>query len=64
MDVWVSSVAVYGILFGAAAIWYLVKRKNEQEVKRDLHFWTKQVGHSRIRISVRIFVRSEVNMDW
>ncbi|OBT92685.1 hypothetical protein VE01_09685 [Pseudogymnoascus verrucosus] len=42
MDVWVSSVAVYGILFGAAAIWYL-SRKREQDVKRDLHFWTKQV---------------------
>lgn len=42
MDVWVSSVAVYGILFGAAAIWYL-GRKREQDVKRDLHFWTKQV---------------------
>lgn len=46
MDVWVSSVAVYGILFGAGAIWYLVKRKKSQEVKRDLHFWTKQVGYS------------------
>ena len=43
MDVWVSSVAVYGILFGAAAVWYLA-RKREQDVKRDLHFWTKQVG--------------------
>lgn len=43
MDVWVSSVAVYGILFGAAAIWYLVKRRREQEVKRDVHFWAKQV---------------------
>lgn len=47
MDVWVSSVAVYGILFGAAAIWYLA-RKREQDVKRDLHFWTKQVGYSPI----------------
>lgn len=44
MDVWVSSVAVYGILFGAAAVWYLTRRKREQDVKRDLHFWTKQVG--------------------
>lgn len=44
MDVWVSSVAVYGILFGAVAIWWLVKRKQRAEVKKDWHFWTKQVG--------------------
>jgi len=44
LDAVVSSVALYGILFGAAAIWYLVKRRTAQEVKRDLHFWTKQVG--------------------
>jgi ATP-binding cassette subfamily C (CFTR/MRP) protein 1 len=43
LDVVVSSVALYGILFGAAAVWYLVKRRKAQEVKRDLHFWTKQV---------------------
>lgn len=43
MDVWVSSVAVYGIVFGAGAIWYLITKKREQDVKKDLHFWTKQV---------------------
>ncbi len=44
MDVWVSSVAVFGILFGAAAIWWLLRRKQKAEVQKDWHFWTKQVG--------------------
>lgn len=43
MDVWVSTVAVYGILFGAVAIWWLVRRKNKAVVGKDWHFWTKQV---------------------
>lgn len=43
MDVWVSSVAVYGILFGAVAIWWLMRRKQKAEVEKDWHFWTKQV---------------------
>lgn len=44
MDVWVSSVAVFGILFGAVAIWYLLRRKTKAEVEKDWHLWTKQVG--------------------
>lgn len=44
MDVWVSSVAVFGILFGAVAVWWLVKRKGTFEVGRNWHFWTKLVG--------------------
>jgi ATP-binding cassette subfamily C (CFTR/MRP) protein 1 len=43
MDVWVSSVAVYGILFGVAAVWWLINRKKAQEVAKDWHFWAKQV---------------------
>ena len=43
MDVWVSAVAVFGIVFGAVAIWWLVKRRNKAEVGKDWHFWTKQV---------------------
>lgn len=43
MDVWVSTVAVFGILFGAVAIWWLLKRKTKAEVEKDWHFWTKQV---------------------
>src|SRR5579871_3386883 len=43
MDVWVSSVAVFGILGGAIAVWWLIKKKKAQEVSKDWHFWTKQV---------------------
>lgn len=44
MDIWVATIAAYGILFGAVAIWWLVKRKNKAAVERDWHFWVKQVG--------------------
>jgi hypothetical protein len=45
MDMWVTSVAVFGILFGAGAVWWLLNRKKAQEVSKDWHFWTKQVWH-------------------
>jgi ATP-binding cassette, subfamily C (CFTR/MRP), member 1 len=44
MDACVSLVAVYGILFGVVAVWWLVKRKQKTEIEKDWHFWTKQVG--------------------
>lgn len=43
MDVWVSSVAAFGILGGAIAIWWLVRRKTHAEVEKNWHFWLKQV---------------------
>lgn len=43
MDVWVSSVAAFGILGGTIAIWWLVRKKTQAEVKKDWHFWLKQV---------------------
>ncbi|KAI9746617.1 MAG: hypothetical protein M1818_000330 [Claussenomyces sp. TS43310] len=52
IDVWVSAVAVFGVLFGAGAIWYLIKRKEPQEVSKDWHFWTKQALIVVIGISV------------
>lgn len=42
MDVWISTVAVFGIIGGAVAVAYLW-RKKAQEVGRNWHFWTKQV---------------------
>lgn len=43
MDVWVSSVAVFGILCGAVACWWLVRRKTRVERERDWVFWCKHV---------------------
>lgn len=46
MDACLSFVATYGILFGAAAIWWLIKRKQKTDIEKDWHFWTKQVRRS------------------
>ncbi|PQE32064.1 abc metal ion transporter protein [Rutstroemia sp. NJR-2017a WRK4] len=54
MDVWVSSVAVFGILAGAIAIWWLVKRKTQAQVDKNWHFWTKQVLIVAIAASVAV----------
>lgn len=43
MDACITFVATYGILFGAVAVWWLVKRKRRTEIEKDWHFWTKQV---------------------
>ncbi|VCU39441.1 Bgt-4397 [Blumeria graminis f. sp. tritici] len=44
MDVWVGIVAIYGISFGALAVFWLYNRKETKEVQKDWHFWTKQVS--------------------
>jgi ATP-binding cassette subfamily C (CFTR/MRP) protein 1 len=49
MDVWVGTVAAFGILGGAVAIWWLVRRKQRFVVERNWHFWGKQVRHSSFR---------------
>ena len=41
LDIWISFVAVFGILFGAVAIWWLFKRRIPSVVQKDWHFYTK-----------------------
>ncbi|RDW84670.1 putative multidrug resistance protein [Coleophoma cylindrospora] len=54
MDVWISTVALFGIVFGAGAIWWLVKRRTKSEVAKDWHFWTKQILIVAIAASVLV----------
>ncbi|KAI1085814.1 P-loop containing nucleoside triphosphate hydrolase protein [Whalleya microplaca] len=43
IDVWVFTVAAYGIVCGAPAIWYILQRqKKPAEISKDWHFWLKQ----------------------
>jgi hypothetical protein len=44
LDVWISTVAVFGIVFGTGAVWWLFTRKDKAEVAKDWHFWTKLVS--------------------
>lgn len=44
IDVWVAAVAVFGIVVGAIAVWWLLKKRQPSPVSKDWHFWTKQVG--------------------
>lgn len=41
LDVWISIVAIFGIFFGFAAIWWLLKRRYPSSVSKDWHFYTK-----------------------
>jgi ATP-binding cassette subfamily C (CFTR/MRP) protein 1 len=43
LDVWVATVALFGILFGAGAIWYLFAKRVEQPVRKNWHFYAKFV---------------------
>ncbi|KAI1393759.1 P-loop containing nucleoside triphosphate hydrolase protein [Hypoxylon trugodes] len=42
IDIWVFAVAVFGIVCGALAVWYILRRQKPAEVSKDWHFWTKQ----------------------
>ena len=41
LDVWISVVAVFGIVLGAGAFWYLFKKKTPSLVNKNWHFYTK-----------------------
>ncbi|KAH0563476.1 hypothetical protein GP486_001960 [Trichoglossum hirsutum] len=41
LDVWISSVAAFGVLFGAGAIWYLLKWRTPQPVRKNWHYYLK-----------------------
>ncbi|KAL7947345.1 P-loop containing nucleoside triphosphate hydrolase protein [Trichoderma barbatum] len=42
IDVWIAAVAVYGIVLGSVAIWWLLKKKQEFTTSKNAHFWIKQ----------------------
>ncbi|KIW71014.1 hypothetical protein PV04_03236 [Phialophora macrospora] len=41
LDVWLIGVALWGILFGTGALWYLFKKRIAQDVPKNWHFYTK-----------------------
>lgn len=43
IDVWVLSVAVFGLVCGPLALWYLLRKSKAVDLAKDWHFWTKQV---------------------
>lgn len=43
LDVWITVVAVFGIVLGAGAIWYLIKKRTPSPVSKNWHFYTKLV---------------------
>lgn len=43
LDVWVASVAVFGLVLGLLAVGWLVRMRKPTEVAKGWHFWTKQV---------------------
>ncbi len=41
IDVWIATVALFGIVLGAAAVWWLSTRRLPASVSKDWHFYTK-----------------------
>ncbi|KAI4095607.1 MAG: hypothetical protein LQ344_001538 [Seirophora lacunosa] len=41
LDVWISSVAVFGSLLGLGAVWFLLRKRSPSPVSKDWHFYTK-----------------------
>lgn len=41
LDVWISSVAVFGVVLGAGAIWFLLTKRSPSPVSKNWHFYTK-----------------------
>ena len=46
LDVWILVVAVFGIVAGAGALWYLLKKCHAEPVKKNWHFYAKLVRSS------------------
>jgi ATP-binding cassette subfamily C (CFTR/MRP) protein 1 len=43
IDVWIAGVAVFGLVLGAGAVWFLRKKKQTMGTDKNFHFWLKQV---------------------
>ncbi|KZF22614.1 multidrug resistance-associated protein 1 [Xylona heveae TC161] len=43
LDVWIAAVSAYGVLFGAGAIFWLLKKNTPQPVAKNWHFFAKLV---------------------
>ncbi len=50
VDVWIVFVAVWGMVGGAGATWFLLKRRSPQSVSKDWHFYTKLVDLGRTNL--------------
>jgi ATP-binding cassette subfamily C (CFTR/MRP) protein 1 len=44
IDVWVATVAAYGLVFGLLAAWWVLRKRKTPEVEKDWNFWVKQVS--------------------
>lgn len=44
LDVWIALVAVWGVLMGAGALWFLLYKRIPQPVNKNWHFYAKLVG--------------------
>jgi ATP-binding cassette subfamily C (CFTR/MRP) protein 1 len=43
IDVWIASVAVFGLVIGPIALWWLLSKKTQQYgTAKNMHFWIKQ----------------------
>jgi hypothetical protein len=50
IDVWVASVAAFGIIFGTITIVWLLRKTKAVAISKDWHFWLKQVSMCRCKI--------------
>lgn len=54
LDFGVALVAAWGLLMGAGAIWFLLKKRAPQPVSKNWHFYAKLVSSS---VQIRCFDR-------
>jgi hypothetical protein len=48
LDIWVAITAVWGIVLGAGALWFLFTKRESQAVSKNWHFYAKLVSaHTR-----------------
>lgn len=41
LDVWITAVAVFGVVLGAAAVWFLLSKRTPSTVTKNWHFYAK-----------------------
>jgi hypothetical protein len=51
LDMLISLVAVFGAVFGAYCIWWVVTKKQKSEVALDRQFWAMLVSDSHVYLS-------------
>ena len=61
LDVWISVVGVFGIIFGSVAIWWLLKKRSPSPIVKNWHFYAKLAVIAALLVATALQASLQIN---